>query len=54
MEDLRSFSDVETVKIGFDEYSGGEVSVGKDPVTKIKIIKYTTPYFPKDKINCAN
>lgn len=49
-EDLRKFSAIETAKIGFDGYSVGGVSVGEDPVTKLKMIEYTTPYLPKDKI----
>lgn len=49
-EDLRKFSAIETAKIGFDGYSIGGVSVGEDPVTKLKMIEYATPYLPKDKI----
>jgi queuine tRNA-ribosyltransferase len=48
--DLRKYSAEETVKIGFDGYSVGGVSVGEDPETKLKMIEYTTPYIPKDKI----
>lgn len=48
--DLRKYSAEETVKIGFDGYSVGGVSVGEDPETKLKMIEYATPYIPKDKI----
>ena len=48
--DLRKYSAEETVKIGFDGYSVGGVSVGEDPETKLKMIEYVTPYIPKDKI----
>ena len=49
-EDLRRYSALETVKIGFDGYSVGGVSVGEDAETKLKMIEYTTPYLPEDKI----
>lgn len=49
-EDLRKFSALETVKIGFDGYSIGGVSVGEDPATKLKMIEYATKYLPEDKI----
>ncbi len=49
-EDLRRFSAEETVKMDFDGYSVGGVSVGEDPETKLKMIEYATPYLPKDKI----
>ena len=49
-EDLRKKSALETVKIGFDGYSVGGVSVGEDAETKLKMIEYATPYLPKDKI----
>lgn len=49
-EDLRRYSAEETVKIGFDGYSIGGVSVGEDAETKLKMIEYATPYLPKDKI----
>lgn len=48
--DLRKYSAIETAKLNFDGYSVGGVSVGEDPDTKLKIIEYTTPYLPKDKI----
>ena len=49
-EDLRRFSAEETVKMNFDGYSVGGVSVGENPETKLKMIEYATPYLPKDKI----
>ncbi len=49
-EELRRTSAIETVKIGFDGYSIGGVSVGEDAITKYKMIDYATPYLPKNKI----
>lgn len=49
-EDLRRFSAEETVKLDFDGYSVGGVSVGEDAETKLRMIEYATPYLPKDKI----
>lgn len=49
-EDLRKFSAQETVKLDFDGYSIGGVSVGEDAQTKLKMIEYATPYLPKNKI----
>ena len=48
--DLRKYSAIETSKMDFDGYSVGGVSVGEDADTKLKMIEYTTPYLPKDKI----
>ncbi|MEG1457519.1 MAG: tRNA guanosine(34) transglycosylase Tgt [Bacilli bacterium] len=48
--DLRKKSAIETVNIGFDGYSIGGVSVGEDNITKYKMIDYTIPYLPKDKL----
>ena len=49
-EDLRRYSAEETVKMDFDGYSVGGVSVGEDAETKLRMIEYATPYLPKDKI----
>ena len=49
-EDLRKWSAIETSKLDFDGYSVGGVSVGEDPVTKLKMIEYATKYLPEDKI----
>ena len=49
-EDLRRWSAIETSKLDFDGYSVGGVSVGEDPVTKLKMIEYATKWLPKDKI----
>ena len=49
-EDLRKFSAEETVKIGFDGYSIGGVSVGESKDVMYKAIDYSTPYLPEDKI----
>lgn len=48
--DLRKYSATETVKLGFDGYSIGGVSVGEDAKTKLKMIEYSTPFLPEDKI----
>ena len=49
-EDLRAWSAKETVKVGFDGYSIGGVSVGEDNITKYKMIDYAIPNLPEDKI----
>jgi queuine tRNA-ribosyltransferase len=47
--DLRKLSAIETVKLSFDGYAIGGVSVGEDKKTMRKAIDYTIPYLPKDK-----
>ena len=49
-EDLRKRSAIETVKLGFDGYSIGGTSVGEDKPTMYKMIEYSTPYLPEDKV----
>jgi len=49
-EDLRRESAIETVKIGFDGYSIGGVSVGESKEVMYKAIDYAVPYLPEDKI----
>ncbi len=49
-EDLRAWSAKETVKLDFDGYSIGGVSVGEDNDTKYKMIDYAIPNLPEDKI----
>ncbi|MDD3241696.1 MAG: tRNA guanosine(34) transglycosylase Tgt [Bacilli bacterium] len=49
-EDLRKYSALETVKMGFDGYSIGGTSVGEDKETMLKMIEYATPYLPEDKV----
>ncbi len=49
-EDLRKMSAEETVKIGFDGYSIGGTSVGESKDIMYKMIEYSTPYLPKDKV----
>ena len=49
-EDLRKYSAIETVKMGFDGYSIGGTSVGEDKETMLKMIGYATPYLPEDKV----
>ena len=49
-EDLRKMSATETLKIGFDGYSIGGTSVGEDKTTMYKMIDYSTPYLPEDKV----
>ena len=48
--DLRKYSALETVKIGFDGYAVGGTSVGEDKETMLKMIEYSTPYLPEDKV----
>ncbi len=48
-EDLRKHSALETVKLDFDGYSIGGVSVGEDKDTMYKMIDYAIPYLPEDK-----
>ncbi len=49
--DLRKYSALETVNIGFDGYSiGGIANSGEDKSLIYKAIDYSTPYMPKDKI----
>ncbi len=49
-EDLRAWSAKETVKLDFDGYSIGGVSVGEDNDTKYKMIDYAIPNLPENKI----
>ena len=49
-EDLRKRSAIETVKMDFDGYSIGGTSVGEDKPTMYKMIEYSTPYLPEDKV----
>ena len=49
-EDLRKKSAIETVKLDFDGYSIGGTSVGEDKPTMYKMIEYSTPYLPEDKV----
>ena len=49
-EDLRRHSAEETVKMNFDGYSIGGTSVGEDKETMMKMIEYSTPYLPDDKV----
>jgi len=48
-EDLRKYSALETVKIGFDGYAIGGTSVGEDKETMYKMIDYSIKYLPDDK-----
>lgn len=48
-EDLRRYSALETVKIGFDGYSIGGTSIGEPADVYVKMIDYSVPYLPKDK-----
>ena len=48
-EDLRKYSALETVKIGFDGYAIGGTSVGEDKVTMYKMVDYAIKYLPEDK-----
>lgn len=50
-EDLRKFSAIETVKLGFDGYSiGGVANDNESKEDMYKAIEYSTPYIPKDKV----
>lgn len=48
-EDLRKYSAEETVKLGFDGYSIGGVSVGESKEEMYKQIDYSIDYLPEDK-----
>ena len=49
-EDLRRYSALETVKMDFDGYSIGGTSVGEGKDVMYKMIEYSTPYLPEDKV----
>lgn len=52
-EDLRKWSALETVKLGFDGYSIGGVAVGEGAEkaeVKNKMVEYSTKYLPEDKL----
>lgn len=48
-EDLREYSALETVKMGFDGYAIGGTSVGEDKPTMYKMIDDSIKYLPTDK-----
>jgi queuine tRNA-ribosyltransferase len=48
-EDLRKYSAIETVKMDFDGYSIGGISVGEDKETMYKMLDYAVKYLPEDK-----
>jgi queuine tRNA-ribosyltransferase len=48
-EDLRKYSALETVKMGFDGYAIGGTSVGEGKDTMYKMIDYSIEYLPEDK-----
>ena len=48
-EDLRQYSAIETVKIGFDGYAIGGTSVGEPKEIQNKILEYTMDLVPEDK-----
>lgn len=53
-EDLRKFSALETVKIGFDGYSiGGVADDHESKEDMYKAFEYSTNYLPKDKLRYA-
>ena len=49
-EDMRKYSALETVKIGFDGYAIGGTSVGEGKDTMYKMIDYSIKYLPEDKV----
>ena len=48
--DLRRHCAEELVKMNFDGYSVGGTSVGEDKPTMYKMVEYSTPYLPEDKL----
>ena len=48
-QDLRIHSAIETVKIGFDGYAIGGLSVGEPKEIQNRVIEEVTPYLPEDK-----
>ncbi|MDH4234607.1 MAG: tRNA guanosine(34) transglycosylase Tgt [Gallionella sp.] len=48
-ENLRDESLLELVKIGFDGYAIGGLSVGEPKADMLRILKHTAPQLPKDK-----
>ncbi len=49
--DLRKYSAIETVKIGFDGYAiGGVANDNESKEEMYKAIEYSTPYMPEDKL----
>ncbi len=48
--DLRRHSAIELVKMDFDGYSVGGTSVGEDKPTMYKMVEYSTPYLPDNKL----
>lgn len=50
-EDLRKYSAIETVKLGFDGYSvGGVANDGESKEDMYKAIDYSIPYLPENKV----
>ncbi len=50
-EDLRKYSAIKTVELGFDGYSiGGVANDGESKEDMYKAIDYSIPYLPKDKV----
>lgn len=49
-EELRKYSALKTVEMGFDGYAIGGTSVGEPKDIMYKMIEYSTPYLPKDKV----
>lgn len=48
--DLRKHCAEELVKMDFDGYSVGGTSVGEDKPTMYKMVEYSTPYLPENKL----
>ena len=48
--DLRKHCAEELVKMNFDGYSIGGTSVGEDKLTMYKMVEYSTPYLPENKL----
>ena len=48
--DLRKYCAEELTKMDFDGYSIGGTSVGEDKPTMYKMVEYSTPHLPEDKV----
>ena len=48
--DLRKYCAEELTKMEFDGYSIGGTSVGEDKPTMYKMVEYSTPHLPEDKV----
>jgi len=49
-KDLRKYCAEKLVEMDFDGYSIGGTSVGEDKLTMYKMVEYSTPYLPENKL----